>query len=272
MNTVLKNAECGICLSVYTDPTVLPCGHSFCKQCIVNQTCGICRKPFVAPEAVPNYALAAVVEALAEIKQTEDVVQRCKQLMLKKDAVGQTTCLQGLLSARRTMECKTPINELIADYVGLHEGAPADITLNNVVDTSAAIIATLQGKPEDWVDAVGVFTSRFRCLVRARIEKYFVLKGLPAERKMVTVVATLMQTWLSWCPHADAGDFDAVCHAVIMQFHPEQTKRGKSASEFVEWFKEITTEKPSKVWGWESVKSIINELVAELSVTLEAVD
>src|SRR6218665_899072 len=54
--------ECPICMSVFTDPRVLPCIHTFCFQCL-NRTgeaeqkkpgdkmpCPLCRKEFVIPE------------------------------------------------------------------------------------------------------------------------------------------------------------------------------------------------------------------------------
>ena len=45
--------ECAMCLNLYRDPKMLPCGHSFCKGCIddlrvregANCRCPLCRKP-----------------------------------------------------------------------------------------------------------------------------------------------------------------------------------------------------------------------------------
>ena len=62
--------ECPICTEVYTDPRVLPCGHSYCRQCIEalgELACPLCRKPFTLPENAvddlpKNFALVDVLE------------------------------------------------------------------------------------------------------------------------------------------------------------------------------------------------------------------
>ena len=51
--------ECAICTQVYTDPRVLPCGHTYCLKCIEAWTkdkqpgdevaCPLCRKQFTLP-------------------------------------------------------------------------------------------------------------------------------------------------------------------------------------------------------------------------------
>ena len=52
--------ECSICLQVYQDPRLLPCGHTFCLKCLqklvnvrkdnLNQLpCSLCRNPWIVP-------------------------------------------------------------------------------------------------------------------------------------------------------------------------------------------------------------------------------
>lgn len=71
--------ECGICLSVFVEPHILPgCGHTFCKRCIqqipktsvgtfagpyaaTDSTCPLCRQRFHSRQVVPNFALQHVV-------------------------------------------------------------------------------------------------------------------------------------------------------------------------------------------------------------------
>ncbi|KAM9330274.1 uncharacterized protein PAF06_011432 [Gastrophryne carolinensis] len=67
-----KELECSVCLSVYTDPVTLKCGHNFCRMCIdrVLETqeaggyfCPQCRKRFRSqPTMQRNITLCNVVE------------------------------------------------------------------------------------------------------------------------------------------------------------------------------------------------------------------
>ncbi|OCT57083.1 hypothetical protein XELAEV_18004020mg [Xenopus laevis] len=67
--------SCSICLSIYTDPVSLPCGHNFCRGCIgttwdtqeetflENPSCPECRKIFSRrPELTTDWKLRGLVE------------------------------------------------------------------------------------------------------------------------------------------------------------------------------------------------------------------
>ncbi|XP_041436628.1 E3 ubiquitin/ISG15 ligase TRIM25-like [Xenopus laevis] len=66
--------SCSICLSIYTDPVSLPCGHNFCQGCIgttwnwqksikENPSCPECRKRFSRrPELTTDWKLRDLVE------------------------------------------------------------------------------------------------------------------------------------------------------------------------------------------------------------------
>ena len=69
--------ECSICTEVYTDPRVLPCGHTYCLKCIESMSkekepgdevaCPLCRKEFTLPtngvsELPKNFFVANFLE------------------------------------------------------------------------------------------------------------------------------------------------------------------------------------------------------------------
>ncbi|KAG8550201.1 hypothetical protein GDO81_027654, partial [Engystomops pustulosus] len=84
-----KELECSICLSVYTDPVTLRCGHNFCRVCIDQvlnaqdgcraYSCPECRAVFqVRPALLRNITLRNVAENVRSTQpQQEEVTGIC---------------------------------------------------------------------------------------------------------------------------------------------------------------------------------------------------
>ncbi|MEQ2257779.1 hypothetical protein ILYODFUR_038264, partial [Ilyodon furcidens] len=57
-----QDLTCPICQGIFKDPVLLPCTHSFCRECQkrswqFNKTCPVCRVPFEEGQAISNRAL-----------------------------------------------------------------------------------------------------------------------------------------------------------------------------------------------------------------------
>ncbi|CAL9690583.1 unnamed protein product [Knipowitschia caucasica] len=66
-----EELACSICLSLFTEPVVLLCGHSFCRECIskflFNQPqCPTCRGPAQAQDLRSSHVLKTLVEKAKE--------------------------------------------------------------------------------------------------------------------------------------------------------------------------------------------------------------
>ncbi|XP_053183439.1 tripartite motif containing 35-28 [Scomber japonicus] len=63
-----QDLTCPVCQGIFQDPVLLPCSHSFCrdcwqKSCKVNQKCPVCRKEFKEDQAIANRALKDACES-----------------------------------------------------------------------------------------------------------------------------------------------------------------------------------------------------------------
>lgn len=66
-----QELTCSVCYNIYRDPVLLPCSHTFCRECLNNsrryhQTCPICRQKLKAGQEVSNLALKHACETYAK--------------------------------------------------------------------------------------------------------------------------------------------------------------------------------------------------------------
>mmetsp|Transcript_30453 Transcript_30453/g.97261 ORF Transcript_30453/g.97261 Transcript_30453/m.97261 type:complete len:231 (+) Transcript_30453:1104-1796(+) len=63
--------QCVICLETFVDPCFIPCGHSFCRECILHSlhvgaaACPLCKAPAWARQVQANCTLVGLVDACA---------------------------------------------------------------------------------------------------------------------------------------------------------------------------------------------------------------
>ena len=85
-STVPKNLQCPLCFDLFEKATLLACGHTFCKKCLVDyektqatskfMLCPLCRKPTTMPreERVGGLAANVTVNALVDdLKQSRSI-------------------------------------------------------------------------------------------------------------------------------------------------------------------------------------------------------
>uniref|UniRef100_A0A8C5PQX5 Uncharacterized protein n=1 Tax=Leptobrachium leishanense TaxID=445787 RepID=A0A8C5PQX5_9ANUR len=115
-----EELTCSICLSIYTDPVTLPCGHSFCRTCIGNvmdtkearrSSCPECSEKFkMKPDLKRNQRLSNIAESFQSADQAR-----------KKIAIPCTNCIQSPVPAVKTcLHCEAHLCE---DHLSAHKNS-----------------------------------------------------------------------------------------------------------------------------------------------------
>ncbi|KAM4035457.1 E3 ubiquitin/ISG15 ligase TRIM25-like [Anomaloglossus baeobatrachus] len=120
-----KELECSICLSLYTDPVTLRCGHNFCRECIdqilntqngaSGYTCPECRERFLErPTLKRNITLCNVVETFLSTHPHQEITGiRC------------TYCYHSPVPAVRScLHCEA---SLCDNHLKLHSKGPEHV-------------------------------------------------------------------------------------------------------------------------------------------------
>uniref|UniRef100_A0A8C7F975 RING-type domain-containing protein n=1 Tax=Oncorhynchus kisutch TaxID=8019 RepID=A0A8C7F975_ONCKI len=82
--------HCSICLDVFTNPVSIPCGHNFCRCCILDYwkttalfQCPMCKKTFKRPDISINTVLREIAEQFKDIRVIN--AERLQQQELKEE-------------------------------------------------------------------------------------------------------------------------------------------------------------------------------------------
>ncbi|XP_075896720.1 E3 ubiquitin/ISG15 ligase TRIM25-like [Nelusetta ayraudi] len=122
-----EELTCSICLSPFSCPVTIPCGHNFCQSCILetwtdSYICPQCRTVFPGkPELKKNTVLSAVVETFNQRASRAEVKLQVAELEPQgKDVIRCDTCMHT--EASRT--CLTCMASFCEEHLRPHRENP----------------------------------------------------------------------------------------------------------------------------------------------------
>ena len=86
VRALVDTARCEICGEVLAQPATTPCGHTFCRECVLSRLegkgvyaseCPRCSMPLRAKDLAPNHAQANVVAAIDALRDTHTHTPVC---------------------------------------------------------------------------------------------------------------------------------------------------------------------------------------------------
>ncbi|XP_048867544.1 E3 ubiquitin/ISG15 ligase TRIM25-like isoform X2 [Brienomyrus brachyistius] len=108
LKTMLEmGLTCSVCHDIFTDPHLLPCGHTFCKTCLLDMLeynlvvgfrCPECRADFESMPLQKNFAVASIAEDFRKTQQRKNKLVSCDCCIPGNQATAVKTCLTCIVS------------------------------------------------------------------------------------------------------------------------------------------------------------------------------
>ncbi|KAI8519814.1 hypothetical protein Bbelb_030710 [Branchiostoma belcheri] len=142
--TLEESLSCGICLQAFTRPKILPCGHTFCEECLQKAAKGGLRCPTCrvrvplkgGVESLPtNYQVAQMCQKFSEL-----AAARARDDTPQWDAVCQHHKAEKLRLFCQT--CQVPVCSLCLDDSS-HRGHKSVITVRQAVEKKMTTVTPL---------------------------------------------------------------------------------------------------------------------------------
>ena len=139
--------ECAICIQLYTYPSALPCGHSFCKECLPRPPpffCPLCRSgPYTPEQASRNFLAEALLAPYIEARNAAAAVEAAAAARAEAEAkAARAAAAEGLRERRRrrgAAAAHAPVQAPVQGKVAAAAGA-ASTSYQRVL---AALLAAL---------------------------------------------------------------------------------------------------------------------------------
>lgn len=142
-----EDLTCPVCCDIFSDPVLLSCSHSFCRNCLKNcwdtglRECPVCRKKPSKSSPPSNLALKNVCETLLQVKRLSSV-----------EVEDDMSC--GLHGEKLKLFClvdKQPICVVCqsSKLHKTHECSPVEEALLDCKDELALSLKSLQDKLDD---------------------------------------------------------------------------------------------------------------------------
>ncbi|XP_061917992.1 tripartite motif-containing protein 59 isoform X3 [Entelurus aequoreus] len=138
MDTLEEDLTCSVCYSLFSDPRVLPCSHTFCKACLDSVL-----------QALPNYSIWRPIHQPLKCPICRCVVELS---MSSVDALPTNVCLQAIIEKDRQLICGLCLT------VGRHKNHLIDDLQAAFIrekQAPAVLLARLSDKTWDMMCGVG---------------------------------------------------------------------------------------------------------------------